>query len=139
MRRRRNRKGHMISRRRRLSFGVLAIVLVAGLALAQRRGGGYFGGSEHGYGWDVDPATVDRGGVPVWDVDPHFKNDVFTFVRIRYHSRYRTYAWETDFPESDINFTFRLQQLTSLKVAPHSMILDLTDERLFDYPFIYML
>ena len=26
--------------------------------------------------------------------------------------------WATDFPDSDLNFSFRLQQLTSLKVNP---------------------
>jgi hypothetical protein len=82
---------------------------------------------------------ADRHGTPDWEVDPHFKSDVFTFCRIRYSSVYRSNTWITDFPDSDLNFSFRLQQMTSLKVNPHPIILDLTDERLFDYPFIYML
>jgi hypothetical protein len=82
---------------------------------------------------------ADRHGTPDWEVDPHFKSDVFTFCRIRYSSVYRGNTWITDFPDSDLNFSFRLQQMTSLKVNPHPIILDLTDERLFDYPFIYML
>ncbi len=45
----------------------------------------------------------------------------------------------TDWPDSDLNFSFRLQQLTSLKVNPDPISLRLTDERLFDYPFIYMI
>ena len=45
----------------------------------------------------------------------------------------------TDWPDSDLNFSFRLQQLTSLKVNPDPITLRLTDERLFDYPFIYMI
>ena len=45
----------------------------------------------------------------------------------------------TDFPDSDLNFSFRLQQLTSLKVDPNGRILRLTDPDLFQYPFIYMI
>ena len=47
--------------------------------------------------------------------------------------------WATDFPDSDLNFSYRLQQLTSLKVNPDPITLRLTDERLFDYPFIYII
>jgi len=46
--------------------------------------------------------------------------------------------WATDYPDSDLNFSFRLQQLTSMEVDPNGLILELTDERLFDYPFIYI-
>jgi hypothetical protein len=95
----------------------------------------------------------DRAGVPDWKVDPHFKSDVFTFVRVEYDSswgrgggrRYGGYygrgwgSWLTDWPDSDLNFSFRLQQLTSLKVNPEPISLRLTDERLFDHPFIYLI
>ena len=46
--------------------------------------------------------------------------------------------WATDYPDSDLNFSYRLQQLTSMEVDPNGVILELTDERLFDYPFIYI-
>jgi hypothetical protein len=84
-------------------------------------------------------------GVPLWNVDPNFKSDVFTFVRIKYHAPYhdgrrgRPTSWITDFPDSDANFSFRLQQMTSIKTDPHGRIMELTDPALFDYPFIYML
>ena len=48
-------------------------------------------------------------------------------------------GWLTDFPDSDLNFSFRLQQLTSLKVNPDPITMRLTDERLLDYPFIYII
>ena len=92
-----------------------------------------------------------RNGVPEWQNDPEFQHDVFTFVRIKYDSpnTYRGFGyggwrgggwqWRTDFPDSDLNFSFRLQQLTSLKVNPNPVFLELTDERLFDYPFIYII
>ncbi len=47
--------------------------------------------------------------------------------------------WTTDFPDSDLNFSYRLQQLTSLKVNPAPVTLRLTDDKLFDYPFIYII
>jgi hypothetical protein len=81
----------------------------------------------------------DRRGVPDWDVDPRFKSDVFTFVRIQYDSWGRGWSWATDYPDSDLNFPYRLQQLTSLKVDPKPKILRLTDDELFDHPFIYLI
>ena len=47
--------------------------------------------------------------------------------------------WATDFPDSDLNFSFRLQQLTSLKVNPNPIHRKLTDPDLCDYPFIYII
>ncbi len=38
-------------------------------------------------------------------------------------------GWLTDWPDSDLNFSFRLQQLTSLKVNPDPITLQLTDKR----------
>ena len=89
----------------------------------------------------------DRAGVPNWKVDERFKNDVFTFVRVEYDSGYgggaagrlrrrlgRRGRWATDWPDSDLNFSFRLQQLTSLKVNPDPITLRLTDERALRLP-----
>jgi len=115
----------------------VAASLAGGLTFAQRR---YYG---------------DRAGVPNWEPDKEFSKDVFTFVRIRYSARYggggfgrgrsrgrRGYngggRWATDYPDSDLNFSYRLQQLTSMEVDPNGLVLELTDERLFDYPFIYI-
>jgi hypothetical protein len=95
----------------------------------------------------------DRAGVPNWKVDEHFKSDVFTFVRVEYDSYggrgggrrrggwggYGWARWATDFPDSDLNFSFRLQQLTSLKVNPEPITRRLTDPDLCDYPFLYMI
>lgn len=47
--------------------------------------------------------------------------------------------WGTDGPQSDLDFSFRLQQLTSFKVNPNPVVKRLTDEDLFDYPFLYMI
>ncbi len=89
----------------------------------------------------IDEETLLRAGLSDWKNDPRFENDVFTFVRVIYSNwggRRRGGSWAVDFPDSDLNFSFRLQQLTSLKVNPRPVQLELTDERLFDYPWIYM-
>jgi hypothetical protein len=124
-------------------FGLLGLLLLiaAGATLAQR----YY----------------DRGDVPNWQVDKEFSHDVFTFVRIRYSSGYGGYGyggygggpgrgrgrgyygrsggnWATDYPDSDLNFSYRLHQLTSLEVAPDPVVLELTDPDLVNYPFIYI-
>ena len=79
-------------------------------------------------------------GTPNWTNPPQFAKDVFTFVRIRYdRSGYgRGGGWATDLPDSDLNLSFRLQQMTSLKVDPDCRILNLTDSELSDFPFIYI-
>ncbi|QDV26161.1 DUF4159 domain-containing protein [Aureliella helgolandensis] len=89
----------------------------------------------------------DRGGVPVWDVSPRFKSDTFTFARVRYSDGSNRWGgrggregrWTIDMPDSDLNFSLRLQQITSLKVNPHPVVVDLDSPELFDYPFIYMI
>lgn len=82
----------------------------------------------------------ERAGVPTWDVAPAFVDDVFTFVRVKYGSNSSWGdRWKTDYPDSDLNFSFRLQQLTSLKVDPNGRILELTDPELFQYPFLYLI
>jgi hypothetical protein len=105
-------------------------VLTAGLALAQRTAR------------EVDER---RGGdVPKWTIDPPFKKDVFTFVRIKYtvDGKYgfgNTYErWAIDVPDSELNFSWRLQQVTSIKADPDGKFLELTEKELFDYPFIYI-
>ncbi len=79
---------------------------------------------------------------PEWKNPPEFARDVFTFCRIirdRDPNGSPTSAsWITDFPDSDLNLSFRVQQMTSIKVDPNGRVLRLTDKDLFRYPFIYM-
>lgn len=88
-----------------------------------------------------DRGMNDRGGVPEWPVNADFSHDLFTFVRIEYDSWGRGWGskWATDYPDSDFNFSYRLQELTALKVNPQPRILRLTDAELFDYPFVYLI
>ena len=84
-----------------------------------------------------------RAGVPNWDRDEELPNDMFTFARIQYDSWGAGWRgrgkWSVDYPESDLNMSFRLQQLTSLKVDPEGTVLNLNEGKLFDYPFIYII
>jgi len=110
----------------RLTIVTLLGLVVTGLAFAQRS-------------WRrVQDIEVNRNGVPTWEVDPRFQGDLFTFARVRYDS-YGGGGWAVDYPDSDLNFSLRLQQLTSLKVNPNPVIVSLTDDNLFDYPFLYII
>ena len=83
----------------------------------------------------------DRYGVPVWTNEPGFEKDVFTFARVMYSDRgwgRGGGGWDTDYRDADLNLSFRLQQVTSLKVDPEGTVVQLTDANLFDYPFIYI-
>lgn len=123
-----------MNRQRNILVWILLLsCLTAGVTLAQRR-------------WrrsrDWDYRNAGRDGVEQWEIDQDFPDDLFTFVRIKYDSSYGRRrgggSWATDFRSSDLNFSLRLQQLTSLKVNPDPIVLELTDPKLFDYPFIYI-
>jgi hypothetical protein len=70
---------------------------------------------------------------------------VFTFARVVYARggdgfgrRGGRGGWATDLPDSDLNLSWRLQQMTSLKVDPNGRLLRLADPELVKYPFIYI-
>jgi len=48
------------------------------------------------------------------------------------------HRWAIDYPDSDLNLSFRLQQMTSLKVDPDGRVIDLLDKDLAHYPWIYI-
>jgi hypothetical protein len=133
-----------MSTRRLIRWALGGLALLATGAAAQQ------------WGWGRGEMPDDRAGVPDWDLDEQFPEDVFTFVRVEYDS-----AWGggfgggfggrrgrgfrggggclTDFPDSDLNFSYRLQQLTSMKVNPDPISMRVTDPRLADYPFLYLI
>lgn len=125
---------------RRRSRALIAIAAVIGMA-------GAVAVAQWGRGrrsFDSDG----RNGVPTWETSERFKHDVFTFARVRYSSYGRRGGWDdgygrgrwaTDYPDSDLNFSYRLHQLTALETNPDGVIVDLTDEKLFDYPWIYLI
>ncbi|MFM8336456.1 MAG: transmembrane prediction, partial [Opitutaceae bacterium] len=109
----------------RKPLGVLLVFCaVAGLALGQRYGRGFWGGGESPVGPDVRTAREipsHSTGTPEWENPKGFEGDVFTFTRIRYTSGRRGYygrrggSCSTDCPDSDLNLSYRLQQMTSIK------------------------
>ena len=79
-----------------------------------------------------------------------FPSDCFTFCRVQYNSGWGDRGrgggdWETDRPDSDSNFSIRLAELTTINVNRNERgevkyaVVRLTDDDLFNYPFIYML
>ena len=136
---------------RRAVFFLLLLAL-ASAGFAQRRYRRYSDGpiyySEGGVPVDTRVVKTAREiashstGTPEWKYAPGFDRDGFTFCRIIRDSDPNgapsSASWITDFPDSDLNLSFRLQQMTSMKVNPNGRILRITDKELGDYPFIYM-
>lgn len=111
--------------RRLLAAGLL--VIGASLAFGQF----YFTGRTVGGGgiWVEEGTKTAREigtrsvGTPEWENPVGFEKDVFTFARLRYGANgYRGGVgggtWSTDLPDADLNLSYRLQQMTSLKVDP---------------------
>lgn len=78
---------------------------------------------------------------PMWENSRGFAKDVFTFTRLRYgHPGGSRGAgggsWMTDLPDADLNLSYRLQQMTSLKVDPYARIIRANDPELLNYPFL---
>lgn len=143
------------------------LVLVGADALAQFPPGG-FGGRDADPGGSlvrteggviVDEDTVRTAreiashstGTPEWTNRPGFEADTFTFARIVFKSadtsgrraRYEwgrgpKLGWWVDFPDADLNLSYRLQQLTTLRANAEGRVLKLTDPTLANYPFIYV-
>jgi hypothetical protein len=117
-----------MSRRARILVLPLLGLLLVGTLIAQR-------------GRGPRRALREEPPPPVAPIDPQFTADVFTFARIQYDSMatwYGSEKWTIDYPDADWNLSFRLGQLTSMKVEPGGRVLRLTDPALFDFPFIYI-
>src|SRR5205809_1691382 len=86
-------------------------------------------------------------GTPEWTNPPGFENDVFTFTRVIFKSdynpdsdwgRWRRLGWWVDYPDADLNFSHRLQQLTSIKTDPDARAVKVSDPELHHYALLYM-
>lgn len=87
----------------------------------------------------------ERVQIPERDI---FPRECFTFCRVLYQShggRRRGGSCWTDYPDSDMNFSQRLGELTHIRINRHEngevkhAVVDLLDEDLYNYPFIYMI
>lgn len=103
-------------------------------------------------------------GTPEWSNPEGFEWDVFTFARVIFPSnpnqggdegprgfggfggggggggwgRGRRLGWWVDYPDADLNLSYRLQQMTALKVDPDARTIKLTDPELTRYPMLFM-
>ncbi len=97
-------------------------------------------------------------GTPEWSNRGGFEKDVFTFTRVVFKNALRNsagfdgrrvmfdgalgvgprFGWWVDFPDADLNFSYRLQQMTSIRTDPDGRVIKLGDPALTDYPLIYM-
>jgi hypothetical protein len=128
---------------RLLLAGLLAATAVGVWAQRFRSG---FGGDPYSPEFETSPTA--RGvpehslETPTWTNAPAFESDTFTFARLRYTRRNDAWwgggYWWSDSPDSDLNLSWRLHQVTSIKVNPDGRYLHLTDKELFDYPWVYV-
>src|SRR5262245_5602054 len=144
---------------------LMPLTLVAGVCLAQFRprpgadplarmpDSGHFVRIEGGLVVNEDEIQTARevgshsSGTPNWTNAPAFEQDVFTFTRLIFQSDsrprpgrswFRWLGWWVDFPDADLNLSYRLQQLTSIKTDPDGRVLKLTDPNLDRYPLLYI-
>ena len=128
----------------RVLLVAFTLAILSAVAVAQfgfdpfREGRRGRGGRGRNWSREVRGEDQDRGGVPEWKNDDRFKEDVFTSPRVRYSSWGRV-KWDTDYPDSDFNFSYRLHELTALETDPYGKIVELTDDALFDYPWLYLI
>jgi hypothetical protein len=106
----------------KLSLGVLmlAVLAVAATGEAQRRGG--------------------RFGAPIRVATAADYDASFQFCRVAY----RGGGWGVDYPQADTNLSIRLSELTKTSVSfddtrePRHVVVQLTDDALFQCPFVMM-
>jgi hypothetical protein len=80
---------------------------------------------------------------------PDAETDAFTFVRIQYDNAGgglnddwgwgQWGTWRIDYPDADFNFLRGVTRLTNIPINSSPVVLRLDDDRIFEYPFLYML
>jgi hypothetical protein len=119
-----------------LLLGLAVLLLLPAQAQFRR---GRFGRS---YGFD-NPAAIQEQEEMQKALNPNFAQDVFTFARLKFDAD-RSDAlgggrlWDDDTPEADLNLTFRLYEVTSLKIRPGLNYIGITTKDLANYPFVYV-
>jgi hypothetical protein len=84
-------------------------------------------------------ASAQSGAIRGWGRAGGDYDARLTFVRLAWESGRRGGAWDHDFPRAEQNLTLILKDLTLIDVnSEGSLILGLSDPRLFHYPIVYM-
>jgi len=136
----------MCASRRGRFARVTVVFLVGGVGIGVLFAQGRFFGGGQVY---VPPGTrtareigTRSTGTPLWENTPGFDVDVFTFARLRYDAAPRPAGsrrggWTTDLPDADLNLSYRLQQMTAIRVDPNARLIRATDPDLAQYPFLF--
>jgi Domain of unknown function (DUF4159) len=130
--------GSLIRLYRRRCIGMILAVLVSLPAFAQGgRRGGAGGGGRASYMDDLSNQEMD------WPVNAGFKEDVFTFARLKHQTGGgfgfgRRASWAEDYPLADVMLSFRVHQITSMNVRSGPNPIDITKEDLAKFPFVYL-
>lgn len=117
------------------------VLLVAAIFLSAEAQ--FFGGGRYRRTYEItDPELLREQDEMQKSLVPGFTEDVFTFARLKFgaESGYRYGGgriWDDDSPEADLSLTYRLHQVTSLKVRPGLNYIDITTKDLANYPFVY--
>ncbi len=141
-----------------MKHSLATLFAAASLLVALAQDSASDSGTAHHFGIEDDPYLPRNpreyqngrfADFPNWNISKQLPNDTFTFARLRYPSGYDHYGysrrrggggkWMVDYPDSDIDLSFRLQQMTSIQVNPNGVIVDIDPAQMRNYPFIYML
>src|SRR5687767_2981976 len=118
-------------RRTLLTSGLLAVLLLAGVAVSAQRFGGF--------------GSFREGTFPTLWAPSRMPEASFTFCRLAYRSvRFEQsgIGWQTDYPYAEINLMTRLSELTKTRISrgldgrPNTWVVRLTDDQLFNCPLL---
>ena len=79
-------------------------------------------------------AGDDLMGAPSWPTEE------FHFTRMYYNGfggGWRGSSFDTDYPEAEEHFTRGVSRLTRVEIGDRARVLDVTDDSIFDYPWLY--
>jgi len=79
-------------------------------------------------------AGDDLTGAPSWPTEE------FHFTRMYYSGfggGWRGSSFDTDYPEAEEHFTRGVSRLTRVEIGDRARVLDVTDDSIFDYPWLY--
>ncbi|HUU33590.1 MAG TPA: DUF4159 domain-containing protein [Vicinamibacterales bacterium] len=120
--------------RRRLAWTLVGILVVIGAGVGVAHAQRIWAGGYRRTPPRFPTATTFDGG--------------FHFCRVLFQSdRREKQGWRTDYPGADLNFSVRLAELTKVRVTmareggqpfPDAVVVRLTDDDLFQCPFIFM-
>ncbi len=115
-----------------LAFRVILGLLIAGLLAAAT----HLEAQRRGFG---------RGYQSLRMATPADSDGAFHFCRVLYRSgRGNGGTWGVDYPRADVNLSIRLSELTKARVSfdevrePNHLVIRLTDDELFQCPFVMM-